>query len=189
MRSARRQFGVALAAVAATLLACAGLAGPAAAHGPTGTMGIEVVPGATPLTADVRVLLEYANDREVVPGATVVGTATGPDGQTVAPTPLADKGSGVYEVTLPLPVPGTWAVSVTAADPVAAAEATVTVRAAPSTTAGPLDQPVLQPKDDVVSSSNGSDGSDDGPSAALLAVIAVVLVAGAGVAFTRVRRR
>jgi len=143
----------------------------------------------------VKVLLEYANDREVVPGATVTGAATGPDGATVAATPLADRGQGVYEVTLTLPAPGDWTVSVTAADPVAAAEATVTVSAAPSTTTGTLDQPVLQPKDDDVASSDRSssdadaEDSDGGPSAALLAVIAVVLVAGAGVAFTRVRRR
>ena len=80
-------------ALTAALVGLVGLASPAGAHGTTGTMGIEVVPGAAPLTADVRVLLEYANDREVVPGtAGTLDGDLGPDAH--ARTASSDSSDG-----------------------------------------------------------------------------------------------
>ncbi|MFA5885885.1 MAG: FixH family protein [Acidimicrobiia bacterium] len=183
------------ALVAAVLFA---LTAPAAAHGAAGTLGIEVIPGATPLTATVRVLLEYANDREVVPGATVVATATGPDGRTVGATPLADQGRGVYEGTLTLPAAGTWTVTVTATEPAATAQATVAVGAtgtSPTTLAGTPLTRLADPGDVRTSSDRASraersaGGDDGGSSTAVIAVIAVVALVAAGAVVLVVRRR
>jgi len=159
---------------------------PAGAHGSVGTLGIEVTPGAAPLTATVRVLLEYANDREVAPGATVVAEAIGPDGATVGPTPLADRGQGSYEAVLTMPAAGPWTVTVTASDPAATASGSVTVSATPTATTAP-DADVRISADQATRERRPSD--DGGPSPALLAAVAVVLVAAAGVTFVLVRRR
>lgn len=185
---------VVVAVLAVGLLAA--VAGPAGAHGPVGTMGIEVVPGAAPLTAQVRILLEYANDREVAAGATVTATATGPEGATVGPVPLLDRGQGRYDAVLTVPTAGSWSVAVTAADPAATAEATVSVSATSSSTSGTIAGDLGRPDDTddtgderAAGARDADDGSTDGPSPVLLIAIAVVLVAVGAVTFTLVRRR
>lgn len=186
--------------MAAVVVAAVALAPSAGAHGVQGTLGIEVAPGAAPLTAAVRVLLEYANDRDVAPGATVVAEAAGPGGQTVAARPLADQGKGVYAGTLTMPAAGSWTVTVTATDPVATAQAVVVVSAVPSpptagtggstTTTGDVRTSGDRVDRAAEPSDGGGGGSDDGGSGgALLVVIGVVLVAaGVGAVFV-VRRR
>lgn len=169
----------------------AALGAPAGAHGAEGTMGIEVTPGTGLLTARVRVLLEYANDRDVAPGATVVAEARGPGGQTVGPQPLTDQGRGVYEATLTMPVAGTWTVTVRAANPSATAQADVVIAAAPTaTTARP-------PTGDVRTSSDreargtraGRDGDEGGSGTAPIALAIVALAAGVGIGWVVVMRR
>ena len=189
MRLARR-FLVPLATLVAALVGWAGLARPAGAHGAVGTMGIQVLPGAAPLTAEVRVLLEYANDREVAPGASVIAVAADPGGTTTARQTLIDRGNGVYETTLTMPAAGPWTVTVTATEPTATAQATVVVSAAPapSSSSGTLEGDLDDAPDDRADPGDPSDTSD-GPSPVVLAGIAVMLVAGAVLAFRVVRRR
>jgi len=192
---------LALVAVA-TVLAVVSPAAPAGAHGAQGTLGIEVTPGAAPLTAKVRVLLEYANDREVAPGATVTASAAAPGGQTVGAQPLADEGKGAYETTLTMPAAGQWTVTVTASDPTATAQAPVVVSATASTptsvasgSGGTLtgDLGDVRTSSDEANreSTSGNDGDDDrGDSrAAWIVVIGVVLVGAAVGAVLVVRRR
>ncbi|GMU78302.1 MAG: hypothetical protein AMXMBFR46_10970 [Acidimicrobiia bacterium] len=174
---------------------------PAGAHGAQGTLGVEVTPGAAPLTARVRVLLEYANDRDVVPGAAVSATATGPAGQVVGPQALADQGRGVYEATLTVPAPGSWTVDISAADPAATARATVVVSAAATPTTAitsPLGStPTTAPGDvrassDEVTRDQAGSGDDGGVPTALLVTGAAVVAVGAivgGVVWSRRRAR
>jgi len=142
-----------------------------------------VTPGAAPRAVQVRALLEYANDREVAPGATVVAEASGPAGTRVGPVPLSDEGRGVYSATLTVPADGTWAVTVTATNPTATASASVTIPGAATTTTGE----VQISADRAAQDDRRSD--DGGPSPAMLAAIAAVLVAATATAFVMVRRR
>lgn len=186
----RRSCAVLVALLAGLAFAGLALAGPAGAHSADGVMGIEVTPGTAPLTAKVRVLLEYASDRHVVPGATVTATAAGPDGATVGPVPLDDRGEGSYEKILALPTAGAWTVTVTAVDPAATAAAAVTVSAAvgPGTTAPtPADAGIETSSDRATQDRPKS--ADGGASPAFLAAIAVVVVAAAGVVVVLVRGR
>jgi len=199
-RAATRRATRALLGVVAAGLLVVAIAGPAGAHSATGFMGIEVTPGPAPLTAKVRVLLEYASDRHAVPGATVTATATGPDGAAVGPVPLDDRGEGAYDAVLTLPAAGAWTVTVTAVDPVATATEAVTV-AAGSTTAGRLEGDLgtttttsAGAADDIQISADQAaqdqrQADDGGTSPALIAAIAVVLVAAAGVVVVLVRGR
>ena len=164
---------------------------PATAHSETGVLGIEVTPGASPRTANVRVLLEFSGDRHVVPGASVVAAATGPNGAVVPETPMTDRGDGRYEVTLTMPVPGTWTVTATAVDPAGTATSTVVVtdESPPTTTSTP------RPTDAPESSSERADAPDEDSGngdngslgLVLIGVIAVVVVAVGGVVIARRR--
>jgi hypothetical protein len=189
--STHRRPARSIALVGVVLGLLLALAGTAAAHGATGTMGIEVTPGAAPLTAKVRILLEYSNDREVATGATVVAEATGPDGATVGPVPLGDQGQGSYEGVLTMPSEGSWTITVTASDPSATASAEFSATRA-TTTDVPATTTVAP--DDVQISTDraqrAEDGaSGDGPDNAFLVLIAVGLAAAVGVTFVLVRRR
>jgi len=187
--AAARLAGALVAAVAFTVVTSV----PAGAHGADGTMGIEVLPGSAPLTAKVRVLVEYANDGEVAPGATVVATATAADGATVGPVALTDEGQGNYGVTMTLTAPGQWSVAVTATNPAATAEATVSVSAAASTSgatgAGADDRLDDSRQESQTQRAHPPEESSDGPSPVLLAVIGIVLIAAAAATFALVRRR
>jgi len=168
------------------------VAGPAAAHGPTGTLGLEATPGTDPLTARVRALLEYSNDREVAPGATVTVDARDATGRTLGAQPMTDQGRGLYETTLTFPVAGTWTLAVTAANPAATGETTVTVSAAPVTT-------VPAPADDGEASNNsiaqsqqgntGNDDDDGGSSAVVIGIVAALVLGAVAVSVYLMRRR
>jgi hypothetical protein len=190
MRSSHR-LPTPLLLLAFAFLAVVGLTAPAAAHGDTGTLGIEVTPGTAPLSAQVRLLLEYANDGDVAPGATVVAEAVGPDGARVGPVPATDRGAGRYDALLTMPTAGTWTVSVTSTNPAASASAEISVATTAATTT-----PSTRPADDVEASSQRAsrteaddDSSDGSPSPLVLVVIAVALVAAIVLAFNLVRRR
>jgi hypothetical protein len=168
----------------------AALGAPAGAHGAEGTMGIEVTPGTGSLTARVRVLLEYANDRDLAPGATVVAAARGPGGQTVGPVPLADRGRGLYEGTLTMPVAGTWNVTVSAANPTATAQADVVIAATPttSTTAGPPSGDVRTSSDREARGIRAARDDEGGSGTAAIALAIVALAAGVGIGWVVVMR-
>lgn len=182
-----RLLAVAAAACAAFVVP----SGAAGAHSDAGTMGIELTQGSTPASVNVRILLEYANDRDTAPGATVVASATGPEGVTVGPTPLADRGAGSYEGVLTMPSDGDWTVTVTATGPAASASAGITLVSASGTVApAPT---TTTPADIAISADRAArddtSSSDDGPGVLLLAAIAVAVVAVAGAAVALVRRR
>jgi hypothetical protein len=186
---------VVVAAIVVVLLA---LAAPAGAHGDTGTMGIEVTPASPagePPRVRVRVLLEYANDRDVAPGATVVATATGPDGATVGPVPLTDRGQGRYDTEVTLPVAGSWTVTVTATNPTASASAGISLEPATTslvpgtTTPGTSADGIDTSSDRIARDPTASSDDGAGTSPVLLAVIAIAVVAVAAGVVTLVRRR
>jgi hypothetical protein len=183
-----RTLLVILVTASASVVALATSAG---AHNDTATMGIEVTPGPEPLTAKVRVLLEYTSDGDVAPGALVVAEATGPDGAAVAATPLADVGGGNYEAVMAMPSEGSWLVTVTATNPAAAASADIGLEAATVTVvpdAPTSPDPEVDISADAVRRTEAP-SSDDGPSPALVALIAVAVVAALGAAVVVVRRR
>jgi len=184
----RRTFAVFVTIVAALVVTNA----VAFAHSESGVLGIEATPGGGPLTVNVRVLLEYSGDRHVVPGATVVAAATGPNGTAVPDTPMTDRGEGRYEVTLTVPSPGPWTVTATAIDPSASTTASVQVTDRPS----PTTTPTASPPDDRDGSSDRVDsvrdrdgGGDDGwIGAGAIGALAVVAVGAATVVLARRRR-
>jgi cobalamin biosynthesis Mg chelatase CobN len=169
------------------------VAGPAGAHGPTGTLGLEARPGGDPLTARVRALLEYSNDREVAPGATVTVEARDASGRALGPQPMSDQGRGLYETTLTLPTAGTWTLAVVAANPAATGETTVTVSATAAATTAPA------PADDGEGSNNAAapsqerttENDDDGggSSAVVIGIVAVLVLAAIAAAVYMRRRR
>ena len=164
------------------------------AHSETGVLGIEATPGSSPRTVNVRVLLEFSGDRHVVPGATVVAAATGPDGIAVPDTPMTDRGEGRYDVTLTVPAPGTWTVTATAIDPSASATASVQVtdELPPTSTqpSPPADDRPASTDDRTAraDSSRRSDGSGGDGWIGVAAIGALVVVA-VGVAAAVVARR
>lgn len=167
-------------------VALVGTTSHAGAHSATGTLGIEATPGPAPLTAHVRVLLEYSNDREVAPGASVVARAAGPDGHSVGDTPLTDVGNGVYDGTLTMPAAGSWKVTVTATNPSATADATVAVVAALTPTAT---TDTIGTSSDAVSKDRGAGTEDDGTSALWIGAVVVVVAAAVTAGVVLVRRR
>ncbi|MFO7591031.1 MAG: hypothetical protein R6X23_09040, partial [Acidimicrobiia bacterium] len=110
-----------LVLVAGVVLAIVAPAGVATAHGDEGKMQLEAT-ASGPLQAFVRATVIYENDSEVALGATVTVEASGPDGQSLPPTPLVEAGDGRYEATLTFPVAGAWTLRATAADPAATGE-------------------------------------------------------------------
>lgn len=193
-RCARWHRGV--AAVAAIVVGAFATAAPATAHSETGVLGIEVTPGASPRTANVRVLLEFSGDRHVVPGATVVAAATGPNGAVVPETPMTDRGDGRYEITLTMPVPGTWTVTATAAEPAATATSTVVVTddAPPTTTSttrptGAAGSPSERAVSRTGDGGNGGDGGNDDDGSLTVVLIGAIAVAAAAVGAVVLARR
>lgn len=158
----------------------------AGAHGATGTLGLEATPGAAPLTARVRALLEYSNDREVAPGATVTVEGRDATGQTVSAQPLADQGRGLYEATLTVPTAGVWTFTVTAVNPAATGQTTVTVAASaspPTTGAGDV-----QTSSDEATADR-ADSADGGVSVVVIVGIMLVVGIAIGTAAAFARRR
>lgn len=191
----RARIPVALAAVTtAVLMLSAVPAVPAGAHGATGTLGLEATPGTAPLTARVRALLEYSNDREVAPGATVTVGGRDATGQTVGPQALADQGRGLYEATLTLPAAGAWTLTVTAVNPAATAQTSVTVSASAPAATTPTTAPgdVRTSSDEAAADradQDSTNASDDGVSVVVVVGIMLVVGIAIGTAAAFARRR
>jgi hypothetical protein len=164
----------ALVAVALTVVLAA--AGAATAHGDEGKMQLEAT-ASGPLQAFVRATVIYENDSEVALGATVTVEASGPDGQSLPPTPLVEAGDGRYEATLTFPVAGAWTLRATAADPAATGEVafTATETAVPVTT-------TTVPEVDVGEPRRATAPADDDEGSSLVVPIIVVVAIGLGAA-------
>ncbi len=202
MRPRPARIGSAALAGLVVLLALVVLAGlgpglgppPAGAHGGVGTMGLEVTPGPEPQSARVRVLLEYAGDRHLATGAVVTAAATGPAGAALAPTPVPEVAEGRYTTVVALPAPGTWTVTVTAADPAATARAEVTViDAATAPATGPATTPTRSTDGGsdraAARRDDGGDPAGSGPGLGLAVAAAAVVLVGVGLLAARARRR
>jgi hypothetical protein len=187
----KRSSSLLLAALAIGLGALLVLPGAASAHDENANLTFESDPAtdAGPLTLDLQVGATYSEDGELVEAATMTVTGTGPDGATLASTPLAPvpETVGLYAAQLTFPVGGAWSLQVTSVEPagelavpveVPAAEETTTTAAEQTTTTA---QPIGDEDGDVV---------DEGTSTGLLlGAIAVVVVLAAIVVFFVLRRR
>lgn len=107
------------AAAAVCLLLTFGAARPASAHGGDGQFEpISVVPSAEGDRIDVTVRLTYANDGDPVTGAEVFVGGTGPEGVSADDTKLeAGQAPGTYTGSVAVDRPGTWTLTLSAADP------------------------------------------------------------------------
>lgn len=174
VRLSRKSAVRRLVLVAGVVLAIVAPAGVATAHGDEGKMQLEATV-AGPLEAFVRATVIYANDSEVALGATVTVEASGPDGQTVAATPLVEAGDGRYEATLTFPVGGAWTLRAAATDPAATGEVAFTASetAAPVTTTTVPEIELAEPR-----RATAPDDDDGGSSL----VVPIVVVVGIGLA-------
>ena len=164
------------------------------AHGDEGTLEVlEATPDDTGSAVTYRVGLAYANDGDVVEGATVTATATLSGQDETASVTLADAGGGVYEGTVAFPRPGRWVVRFAATEPAAELQASFRVQPPPPTTAAPPVSTVVPtttvPPEDATLADD--EGGDDGPPAFLVVgvFVAGVLMLAAGTALVLRRRR
>ena len=119
----------------ASLAGVIGAPAVAGAHGGEGEMTVIIAEQSGDRQVTLEVGLLYENDDDLAIDATVTVTGTGPEGATLAATPLPLEAEGAkYKAAIDLPVDGAWAFTITSTDPVAAADATVTVAALTSTT-------------------------------------------------------
>ncbi len=109
----------------------------AGAHGTKADMKITKAE-ANGRTVTIEVGLTFANDSDLVTGATVTATLTGPAGATAGPVTLtaANAESARYTGTVTVPADGAWKIAIVSKDPAASAEATVAVGAGAGTTTG-----------------------------------------------------
>jgi hypothetical protein len=177
-------FGLGLLLVAPTA---------AGAHDDDANLTFESDPAtdAGPLTLDLQVGATYSIDGEQVESATMTVTGTGPDGATLAATPLSPvpETVGLYGADLTFPVGGAWTLTVTSTEP--AGELTVPVEVpaeeATTTTAAEEAPTTAAPTGDDAS---GEADADEGTSTGLiLGVLAVVVVLAGIVVFFVLRRR
>lgn len=188
---------VAALVVAAVTALCSLLAGPAAAHSDEGEMTVVSATESEPMTISVEVGLVYAGDQHLAEEAEVwVDAST--DGTQLEPVRLtrSGEGSSVYAGQFPVPAAGVWTLSFESTDPVATAEASVTVEGqtpqstttflAP-TTETTTSAPAI---DDAETSDVEVEDDDDGLSAVVIAliVVGVLVLAGAGIAIAQRRR-
>lgn len=178
-----RRAVLAVLAVLAAIVAVLGGAGAAGAHGDEGVLEVvNAAPGPDGTSVTYTVELTYANDGDVVDGATVTATARRPGGGALAPVPLVGVGPGSYAGTVTFPSPGDWRVTFATAEPVAEVEATFTAEPAPATTVTTVAPTSVAPATTVAAElvADDSGGEGGGPPAALVlgAVVAgAVLIA------------
>ena len=181
------RLGAALTVVVIAVVAVVG-ATTAGAHG--GPVQLEVLDVETgPGTVRIEVRLSYTGDGHGVADAavTVAGEVAGePGGAPLTPVSLEPSGDeGVYAGDIAVPVPGTWSLRVTSAQPTASValdvEVPVPATTAPATTAPATTTPVAQSP--VSATSTGETSSSPwwwiaGGAAAAVAV-------GLGIVFVR----
>lgn len=174
-------------------------AGAARAHGDEGELTVITAEQAGPLEVRVEVGLLYANDQDLVTDATVTVSATGPDGATVAPTPLENEEGAKYGGTLAVPAPGSWTLSFASEEPTAEATTTVEVVAEAPTTApesttssepATTTTEATETTETTTTTTSPPDSEDEsgGSNPALPVVVAVVVVSVAGALIWRARR-
>ncbi|MFM7509264.1 MAG: hypothetical protein ACKO5A_06915 [Actinomycetota bacterium] len=176
------RLGAALTVVVIAVVAVVG-ATTAGAHG--GPVQLEVLDVETgPGTVRIEVRLSYTGDGHGVADAavTVAGEVAGePGGAPLTPVSLEPSGDeGVYAGDIAVPVPGTWSLRVTSAQPTASVALDVEVPV-PATTAPATTTPVAQSP--VSATSTGETSSSPwwwvaGGAAAAVAV-------GLGIVFVR----
>jgi hypothetical protein len=186
-----------VAALTALLLALS--AGPAAAHGDEGQMTVVSATESAPMTISVEVGLVHADDQHLAEEAEVWVNASSADTQ-LEPVALtrSGEGSAVYAGQIPVPSAGEWTLSFESTDPVASAQASVTVAdAAPesttSSTAAPTTAPsttALGDTDTEEAAATAEEDEDDGLSAVVIAlgVVGILVLVAAGVAVAQRRR-
>jgi hypothetical protein len=157
------------------------------AHGETGSFQVIEASPASDLSVRYVVELTYTNDRDPVPDAEVVLTATGPDGGTVGPVPMTGGADGRYEATVTFPGAGVWGVRIASETPVAVVEQTSTVGVA-STTASPTTTTTEAERSSTTAGSATEDDDEGGGGVRPGTVIAVGIAAVA-IAFVLRRQR
>ena len=194
-----RWVGLVLACIMATLVGGLGFAGAAAAHGDEGEMTVITAEPAGHLKARLQVGLLYENDAELATEATVTVTGSGPDGNTLASTPLPREEGAKYGVTLSGLANGPWTFTVVSENPTAQASASVEVVVSQSvstttpasTTTSATTTPDASTTTEALAAVKADDGSaDDDDNLAVLAAIAIAALVGiAGIAlYLRSRR-
>ncbi len=187
MTHSRRAAATALA----LLLALVGgiwLSPAASAHDDEATLELEseLVDDAGPLSLDLRVSARYSEDDHLVASATMSVTGTGPDGATLAETPLEPvaETEGLYGAELDFSVGGSWSLQVSSTDP--EGELTVTVEI-------PDDTDTTTDDDTSTSVTLPTDGdaieADDDDLLPILLGVAAVVVLGVVVVALVLRRR
>ncbi len=168
---------------------------PAGAHGDEGVMElIEQEPaedGGERRSVNYLVGLVYANDDDLVEGATVTAVATGPGGARTAPVTFTPAGPGRYQGTVTFPGPGRWTVVFSSADPVAEARTQEELAPPPPTTTTTTTTVTTTTTEATeVDSEPVDDGDDEGGSTGVVAagVLGVLLLAVAGYALVTRRR-
>ena len=157
-----RPFGrVGLLVGVLVLLGAAGLSSPAWAHGDEGELTVIAAEPVGDLQVQVEVGLLYANDEDLVTGAVVAVSGTGPGGAVLDATTLENTDGAKYTGTVTVPVAGSWMLTFASESP--EAEATTTVEV-PAVEAGTTTT--------VATSSTSAAGSTSSPSDASTTAVA-----------------
>lgn len=178
IRAARLTTGLLLALVA--VLVAPAVAG---AHNDQANLSVESQSQTGPLTMDLRISARYTNDDELVEAIDLSVTGTGPDGATLATTPLTAVPDtvGLYGAELTFPSGGAWNLAITSTDPEAALNASVQVTEEETTTSAPDDADeatsttATPPTDE---DGDVEDGTALGPIVGGVAVVLVLAVVG-----------
>lgn len=171
------------------LLVVLAVPSPAGAHGDEGELEvIDAFPTPAGNEVTYTVELTYANDGDLVDGATVTARLSQPGAGPQPPVELIAAGAGRYASTIPFPGPGRWTITFAATEPRAQVRTTYEVPAEPTTTTGP--PATVAPSTTAPGEATLADGdsTDDAPTALFVGLGvtgALVLVIGG---FLLVRR-
>lgn len=185
--------------VLATLAATTGLlllAAPAQAHDDQTNIALEsdLAADAGPLSLDLRVSLRYSGDDHLVEDATVTVSGTGPDGATLAATPMEPVAEtvGLWGAALTFPRAGTWTLQVTSTDPDGELTVDVDVAegdAAQADAGSADDEPTPTTTEPDTDEGLEQQAEDDGDLLPIVLGTLAVLLVGGAVAALVLRRR
>ena len=194
IRSAPVRLTAALAGIAVTLVATAGIT-TASAHEGEGVLVVESQGPASGTSVPYQVRLTWVNDgHPAAADTTITATAVAPDGTPQTPVPMvADDDDGRFSATLDLPAPGAWTVRFTSVTPAATLEVVETI-VQPTTTTEPstttTTAEAATPTTEQASQVDDGDDADGIGLAGLLAALLLGLVVVGGVlGFVRSARR
>lgn len=100
---------------------------------------------AGPLKIRLVVGISYTNDSDLANEASVSVEGTGPDGATLAATPLPRQEGAKYGATVDVPVSGSWQLTITSTKPTATASTTVEAAEQTTSTKPPMTTTELAP--------------------------------------------